>query len=140
MKKEVKDTIIAELGQKLQEFPHFYLVDVTGLKIAAARKYLNQNRTGAEKSSEVLDTLISVRDQLKEIRVSKAVPISSTAPAAFLAWDTTSVNTFPAKTESAFFPISLNFENPDFAVPLISSMSFFNPLPSNSVPIFIVPS
>ena len=31
MKKEVKDTIIAELGQKLQEFPHFYLVDVTGL-------------------------------------------------------------------------------------------------------------
>jgi triosephosphate isomerase len=28
MKKEVKDTIIAELGQKLQEFPHFYLVDV----------------------------------------------------------------------------------------------------------------
>ena len=28
---EVKDTIIAELGQKLQEFPHFYLVDVTGL-------------------------------------------------------------------------------------------------------------
>ena len=31
MKKEVKDTIIVELGKKLQEFPHFYLVDVTGL-------------------------------------------------------------------------------------------------------------
>ena len=31
MKKEVKDTIINELGQKLQEYPHFYLVDVTGL-------------------------------------------------------------------------------------------------------------
>ncbi|SFG72791.1 50S ribosomal protein L10 [Prevotella sp. KH2C16] len=31
MKKEVKDTIIAELGQKLKDFPHFYLVDVTGL-------------------------------------------------------------------------------------------------------------
>ena len=31
MKKEVKDTIIVELGQKLKEFPHFYLVDVTGL-------------------------------------------------------------------------------------------------------------
>ena len=31
MKKEVKDTIITELGQKLQKFPHFYLVDVTGL-------------------------------------------------------------------------------------------------------------
>ncbi len=31
MKKEVKDTIIVELGQKLKQFPHFYLVDVTGL-------------------------------------------------------------------------------------------------------------
>ena len=31
MKKEVKDTIIVELGEKLKEFPHFYLVDVTGL-------------------------------------------------------------------------------------------------------------
>ena len=31
MKKEVKDTIITELGQKHQKFPHFYLVDVTGL-------------------------------------------------------------------------------------------------------------
>ncbi|MDD5825474.1 MAG: 50S ribosomal protein L10 [Prevotellaceae bacterium] len=31
MKKEVKDTIIVELGQKLKEFPHFYLVDLTGL-------------------------------------------------------------------------------------------------------------
>ncbi|MDY3851477.1 MAG: 50S ribosomal protein L10, partial [Prevotella sp.] len=25
MKKEVKDTIIVELGQKLKEYPHFYL-------------------------------------------------------------------------------------------------------------------
>ena len=31
MKEEVKDTIIVELGQKLKEFPHFYLVDLTGL-------------------------------------------------------------------------------------------------------------
>ena len=31
MKKEVKDTIIVELGQKLKEYPHFYLVDLTGL-------------------------------------------------------------------------------------------------------------
>ncbi len=31
MKKEIKDTIIEELGQKLKEYPHFYLVDVTGL-------------------------------------------------------------------------------------------------------------
>ena len=31
MKKEVKDTIVVELGEKLKEFPHFYLADVTGL-------------------------------------------------------------------------------------------------------------
>ena len=31
MKKEVKDTIIVELGKTLKEYPHFYLVDVTGL-------------------------------------------------------------------------------------------------------------
>ena len=31
MKKEVKDTIIVELGEKLKQYPHFYLVDVTGL-------------------------------------------------------------------------------------------------------------
>lgn len=35
MKKEVKDTIIAELGEKLKEYPHFYLVDVTGLDATA---------------------------------------------------------------------------------------------------------
>ena len=31
MKKEVKDTLVVELGEKLKEFPHFYLADVTGL-------------------------------------------------------------------------------------------------------------
>ena len=31
MKKELKDTVVVELGQKLKEYPHFYLVDVTGL-------------------------------------------------------------------------------------------------------------
>ena len=34
MRKEVKDTIIVELGEKLKEFPHFYLVDVAGLNAA----------------------------------------------------------------------------------------------------------
>ena len=31
MKKEIKDTIIVELGEKLKAYPHFYLVDLTGL-------------------------------------------------------------------------------------------------------------
>ena len=38
MRKEVKDTIIVELGQKLKDYPHFYLVDVTGLNAAATSK------------------------------------------------------------------------------------------------------
>ena len=38
MKKEIKDTIIAELGQKLQEYPHFYLVDLAGLNAEATSK------------------------------------------------------------------------------------------------------
>ena len=35
MKKEVKDTIIVDLGKKMKESPHFYLVDVTGLNAEA---------------------------------------------------------------------------------------------------------
>lgn len=31
MKKEVKDTIIVDLGQKMKDYAHFYLIDVTGL-------------------------------------------------------------------------------------------------------------
>ena len=46
----------------------YNLIKVKGFKIAAARKYLSQNRSGAEKSADVLDTLISVRDQLKELK------------------------------------------------------------------------
>ena len=35
MRKEVKDTIIVELGQLLKDYAHFYLVDVTGLNAGA---------------------------------------------------------------------------------------------------------
>lgn len=35
MKKEVKDTITAELGAKLKEYSHFYLVDLAGLNAEA---------------------------------------------------------------------------------------------------------
>ena len=35
MKKEIKDTIIAELGAKLKEYSHFYLVDLAGLNAEA---------------------------------------------------------------------------------------------------------
>ena len=35
MKKEVKDTIIVDLGNKMKEQPHFYLVDIAGLNAEA---------------------------------------------------------------------------------------------------------
>src|SRR5574344_177855 len=46
MKKEVKDTIVVELGKKLKEYPHFYIVDVTGLnaeKTSALRRKCFKN-------------------------------------------------------------------------------------------------
>ena len=46
MKKEVKDTIIVELGEKLKEFSHFYLVDLAGLnaeKTSALREKCFKN-------------------------------------------------------------------------------------------------
>ena len=35
MKKEVKDNIIVDLGNKMEEYPHFYLVDIAGLNAEA---------------------------------------------------------------------------------------------------------
>jgi len=46
----------------------YNLVKVRGFKIAAARKMLAKNRAGVEKSADVIDTLVAVRDQLKEIK------------------------------------------------------------------------
>ncbi len=46
----------------------YSLIKVKGFKIAAARKYLQQNRTAADKSSDVLGTLIRVRDELKDLK------------------------------------------------------------------------
>ena len=46
----------------------YNLVKVRGFKLAAARKMLNENLRGADRSSEVLETLISVRSQLQELK------------------------------------------------------------------------
>lgn len=46
----------------------YNLLKVRGFKIAAARKMLNANRAGVDKSTEVLDNLIKVRDELKELK------------------------------------------------------------------------
>ncbi len=46
----------------------YSLVKVRGFKLAAARKMISKNRKGVDKSSEVLENLISVRDQLLELK------------------------------------------------------------------------
>ena len=40
------------------------LVKVRGFKLAAAKKIINKNRDGADKTADVLGRLISVRDEL----------------------------------------------------------------------------
>ncbi len=46
----------------------YNLVKVRGFKIAAARKMIQENRSGADKSQKIMETLMSVRDQLKELK------------------------------------------------------------------------
>ena len=58
MKKEVKDTIIVELGQKLKEFPHFYLVDLTGLNAEKTSDLRRECFKSAIKMIVVKNTLL----------------------------------------------------------------------------------
>ncbi len=68
--KTVASTKVRQYTVKdIEELKVIYnLVKVRGFKIAAARNYLRENRHSVDRSSDVLDTLVSVRDQLKEIR------------------------------------------------------------------------
>lgn len=44
------------------------LIKVRGFKIAAAKKILSQNRKGADKKADVLESLMGVRDQLQALK------------------------------------------------------------------------
>jgi len=44
------------------------LVKVRGFKLAAAKKIINQNRNGAERKSDVLTKLITIRDDLQLLK------------------------------------------------------------------------
>ncbi len=44
------------------------LVKVRGFKLAAAKKIINSNRTGADKTAEVLDRLMAIRDELQAMK------------------------------------------------------------------------
>ena len=46
----------------------YNLVKVRGFKLAAARKMIQVNRAGADKSQQVIDSLTTVRDELKELK------------------------------------------------------------------------
>lgn len=44
------------------------LVKVRGFKLAAAKKIINSNRNGAEKTAEVIGSLTDLRDELQAIK------------------------------------------------------------------------
>ncbi|MBR1462541.1 MAG: MerR family transcriptional regulator [Prevotella sp.] len=46
----------------------YNLVKVRGFKLAAARKMLRENKEGVDKNARLMETLISVRDELKELK------------------------------------------------------------------------
>ena len=46
----------------------YNLVKVRGFKIAAARKMLNENRDGSDQNARIIDSLITVRDELKALK------------------------------------------------------------------------
>lgn len=46
----------------------YNLVKVRGFKLSAARKMLLANRQGVDKTTEVLQMLMSVREQLKDLK------------------------------------------------------------------------
>ena len=58
MRKEVKDTIVVELGEKLKEYPQFYLVDVTGLNAGATSKLRRECFKNEIKMVVVKNTLL----------------------------------------------------------------------------------
>ena len=46
----------------------YNLVKVRGFKLSAARKMLNENRDGTDKTAKILENLIMVRDELMTLK------------------------------------------------------------------------
>lgn len=70
MRKEDKNVIIEQLGEKLKEYPHFYLVDVTGMN-AQTTSDLRRKCFGAEiKMIVVKNTLLHKAFEAAEIDYS----------------------------------------------------------------------
>ncbi len=67
MKKEVKDTIIVELGKNLKAFPHFYLVDVNGLNAEKTSDFRRKCFKAEIKMVVVKNTLLHKAFEASEI-------------------------------------------------------------------------
>ena len=72
MKKEVKNTIIAELGELIRQYPHFYIVDVTGLNaektVDLRRKAFQQNiKTVVVKNKLLIKALDAAEQDFSEL-------------------------------------------------------------------------
>ena len=72
MKKEVKDTIISQLGDLLKAYPHFYIVDVTGLNAQQTsdlrRKAFGQNiKTVVVKNKLLIKALDAAETDYSEL-------------------------------------------------------------------------
>ena len=72
MKKEVKDTIISELGELLAKYPHFYVVDVTGLDAQATsdfrrKAFQNQIKTVVVKNKLLIKALDQAEVDFSEL-------------------------------------------------------------------------
>ena len=93
MRKEDKNVIIEQLGEKLKEYPHFYLVDVTGMN-AQATSDLRRKCFGAEiKMIVVKNTLLHKAFEAAEIDYSPLYGSLKGTPAVFF----TQVANAPAK-------------------------------------------
>lgn len=71
MRKEVKDTIIVELGKKLQEFPHFYLVNLEGLNAAKTSDFRRKCFKNDIKLVMVKNTLLQKAFEKSDIDYSE---------------------------------------------------------------------
>lgn len=93
MRKEDKAIIIEQLGEKLKEYAHFYLVDVTGMN-AEETSNLRRKCFGAEiKMVVVKNTLLEKAFEASEIDYSPLYPVLKGTTAVFF----TNVANSPAK-------------------------------------------
>lgn len=68
--KTVTSTKVRQYTEKdIEDIKVIYnLIKVRGFKIAAARKYMHHNRDTVDRSAKVLETLLDVREQLKDMK------------------------------------------------------------------------